>query len=96
MCKKSSYGCFKYVRIGFINAKQINEKRSELKIYLGELKDYGTNIKEIQKRPEVIAEARWKLFEYMNQRMGNSLNQTISKFNKPNKLNDFKFFHGTK
>ena len=71
-------------------------KRSELKIYLGELKDYGTNIKEIQKRPEVIAEARWKLFEYMNQRMGNSLNQTISKFNKPNKLNDFKFFHGTK
>jgi hypothetical protein len=71
-------------------------KRSELKLYLGELKDYGTNIKEIQKRPEVIAEARWKLFEYMNQRMGNSLNQTISKYNKANQLKDFKFFQEVK
>ena len=64
-------------------------KRSEVKVYLGELKEYGTNIKTIEKRQEVIDEARWKLFELMSSKMGNPIT-------KPSKVNDFKFFRGTK
>jgi len=37
-------------------------KRSEVKVYLGELKNYGTNIKEIEKKQTVIDEARIELF----------------------------------
>lgn len=64
-------------------------KRSEVKVYLGELKEYGTNIKTIEKRQEVIDEARWKLFELMSSKMGNPIT-------KPTKVNDFKFFRGAK
>ena len=56
---------------------------------LGELKEYGTNIKAIEKRQEVIDEARWKLFELMSSKMGNTINR-------PTTVNDFKFFRGTK
>ena len=64
-------------------------KRSEVKVYLGELKEYGTNIKTIEKRQEVIDEARWKLFELMSSKMGNPIT-------KPTKVTDFKFFRGAK
>jgi hypothetical protein len=64
-------------------------KRSEVKVYLGELKEYGTNIKAIEKRQEVIDEARWKLFELMSSKMGNTINR-------PTTVNDFKFFRGAK
>jgi hypothetical protein len=64
-------------------------KRSEVKVYLGELKEYGTNIKAIEKRQEVIDEARWKLFELMSSKMGNTITR-------PTTVNDFKFFRGAK
>ena len=46
-------------------------------------------IKTIEKRQEVIDEARWKLFELMSSKMGNPIT-------KPTKVNDFKFFRGAK
>jgi hypothetical protein len=64
-------------------------KRSEVKVYLGELKEYGTNIKTIEKRQEVIDEARWKLFELMSSKMGNTITR-------PTTVNNFKFFRGAK
>jgi|GEM_PF-2996321 methionine synthase II (cobalamin-independent) len=64
-------------------------KRSEVKVYLGELKNYGTNIKEIEKKQTVIDEARIELFELMRTRMRN-------KTSNPSKVKDFKFFSGTK
>jgi hypothetical protein len=64
-------------------------KRSEVKVYLGELKKYGTNIKEIEKSQEVIDEARRELFELMRTRMTN-------KISKPTKVKEFKFLSGGK
>jgi hypothetical protein len=64
-------------------------KRSEVKVYLGELKEYGTDIKLIEKKQTVIDEARWKLFELMSTKMGNDLT-------KISKHKDFKFLNGDK
>ena len=64
-------------------------KRSEVKVYLGELKKYGTNIKEIEKSQDVIDEARSELFELMRTRMKN-------KISNPTKVKDVKFFRGAK
>lgn len=64
-------------------------KRSEVKVYLGELKKYGTNIKEIEKSQDVIDEARSELFELMRTRMKN-------KISNPTRVKDVKFFRGAK
>jgi hypothetical protein len=69
-------------------------KRNEIKVYLGEFKEFGTDLKKIEKDPLVITKATMALFTVMNMRMGNALNEALNSKNLNRVAKDFKFFHG--
>jgi len=69
-----------------------NIKRNEVRIYLGELKAYGTSLASVQKKEEVIDEAKGKLFQYMNMIIGDSLRKALSKTKNQPDLSSYKFF----
>jgi hypothetical protein len=69
-------------------------KRNEIKVYLGEFKEFGTDLKKIEKDPLVISKATMALFTVMNVRMGNALKEALASKNLNRVAKDFKFFHG--
>jgi hypothetical protein len=69
-------------------------KRNEIKVYLGEFKKFGTDLKKIEKDPLVIRKATMELFNVMNVRMGNALKEALASKNLNKVAKDFKFFHG--
>lgn len=71
-----------------------NIKRNEIKVYMGELKDFGKDLKQIERDPAVVTKAVYQLFQMMNMRMGNTLNQLINNQNEKKYVKDFKFFRG--
>jgi hypothetical protein len=69
-------------------------KRNEIKVYLGEFKEFGTDLKRIEKDPLVISKATMALFAEMNMRMGNALKEALSSRDLNKVAKDFKFFNG--
>ncbi len=76
-------------RAPFFNPKL---KRNEVRVYLGELKNYGTSLAEVQKNKEVTEKARWELFKFMNISIGDSLRRALSNSINKTDLSDYKFF----
>jgi hypothetical protein len=66
-------------------------KRNEIKVYLGEFKEFGTDLKKIEKDPLVISKATMALFTVMNVRMGNALKEALASKNLNRVAKDFKF-----